>query len=42
MAIDFPERLDAWQDRQRTRHSATAMTLVTAALIAFGWFGKRK
>jgi uncharacterized membrane protein YqhA len=42
MAIIFLERLVAWQDPQGTLYFAIAITLVTAALIAFSWFGEKK
>jgi hypothetical protein len=42
MAIIFLERLVVWQDPQGTLYFAIAITLVTAALIAFSWFGEKK
>ena len=42
MAIVFLERLVAWQDPQGTLFFAIGIALMTAALIAFGWFGEKQ
>jgi uncharacterized membrane protein YqhA len=41
MAISFLERLLEWQDPQGTLFFAIGITLVTAALIAFSFFGEK-
>ncbi len=40
MAVVFLERLVAWQDPQGTLFFAIGIALMTAALIAFSWYGK--
>lgn len=42
MAVAFLEHLMAWGDPQGTLFFAISITLVTAALIAFSWFGEAK
>ena len=42
MAVVFLERLVAWQDPQGTLFFAIGIALMTAALIAFSWFGEAK
>ena len=41
MAIVFLERLVSWQDPQGTLFFAIGIALMTAALIAFGWYGEK-
>jgi uncharacterized membrane protein YqhA len=41
MAITFLERLVEWRDPQGTMFFAIAIALVTAALIAFSYFGEK-
>ncbi len=41
MAVVFLERLVAWQDPQGTLFFAIGIALMTAALIAFSWFGEK-
>jgi uncharacterized membrane protein YqhA len=41
MAIVFLEHMVEWQDPQGTLYFAIAVALVTAALIAFSYFGER-
>ncbi len=42
MAILFLEHVFAWQDPQGTLFFAIGIALVTAALIAFSWFGEAR
>lgn len=41
MAVVFLEQLVAWRDPQGTLFFAISIALVTAALIAFSWFGEK-
>ena len=41
MAIVFLEQLVVWQDPQATLYYGIAVAVVTAALIAFSYFGER-
>ena len=41
MAIVFLEHLVEWKDPQGTLYFAIAVAVVTAALIAFSYFGER-
>ncbi len=42
MAVGFLEHLMTWQDPQGTLFFAVGIAVVTAALIAFSWFGEAK
>jgi len=42
MAILFLERLIPWQDPQGTLLFGVAIAVVSAALIAFSWFGQKE
>jgi uncharacterized membrane protein YqhA len=42
MAIVFLEHLVLWQDAQTTLYYGIAVAIVTAALIAFSYFGERE
>ena len=42
MVIVFLERLVLWQEPQAMLFFAIGITLVTAVLIAFSWFGEKK
>ncbi len=42
MAVGFLEHLMTWQDPQGTLFFAVGVAVVTAALIAFSWFGEAK
>jgi len=42
MAIVFLERLIRWEDPQGTLFFGIAITIVSAVLIAFSWFGEKE